>query len=139
MNKKIINSIQIQSKKLTKKKYSKKYIITYILPIIEYIVSSKKTNFLISGSQGSGKTTLIKILEKNINLFYNKKILTLSLDDYYLSKKERISLSKKKHDLFFFPLWRWSISVHARNWQGEEREKSRETGGEADQWGCGDE
>ena len=32
-------------------------------------------------------------------IFYNKEILSLSLDDYYLTKKQRTSLSKKIHPL----------------------------------------
>ena len=39
------------------------------------------------------------ILENNLKIFYNKEILSLSLDDYYLTKKQRTSLSKKIHPL----------------------------------------
>lgn len=99
MNHKIINNIQIELFKLTKKKYSKKYIKQYIQPIIEYILSSNKKKFIISGSQGIGKSTLVKILKINIEKFYKKKVLTISIDDYYLKKKERIKLSKIKHPL----------------------------------------
>ena len=87
MNHKIINNIQIGLFELTKKKYSKKYIKQYIQPIIEYILSSNKKKFLISGSQGIGKSTLVKILKINIEKFYKKKVLTISIDDYYLKKK----------------------------------------------------
>ena len=99
MNHKIINNIQIGLFELTKKKYSKKYIKQYIQPIIEYILSSNKKKFLISGSQGIGKSTLVKILKINIEKFYKKKVLTMNIDDYYLKKKERIKLSKIKHPL----------------------------------------
>ena len=94
MSTKIIDNIQKQLLNLTKKRFSKKYIDTHIFPIIEYIVNSNKKKFLISGSQGIGKSTLVNILKKNIQKYYKKKVLTLSLDDYYLSKKERIKLSK---------------------------------------------
>ena len=93
----ITDSIQKQLFDLTNKKFSIEYIKNYILPIIHYVVFSKKNKFIISGSQGIGKSTLLKILEKNIQLFFNKKVITLSLDNYYLSKKER---------LFFFVSWR---------------------------------
>ena len=100
MHTKVINNIQTQLFELTKKKYSKKYINTNIFPIIEYIVYSNKTKFLISGSQGIGKSTLIKILKTSIEKYFDKKIIALSLDDYYLSKNDRLKLSKKIHPLF---------------------------------------
>ena len=100
MNIKIENNIQIQLFELTKKKFSKKYINTKIIPIIEYIVNSNNKKFLISGSQGVGKSTLIKVLKTNIEKYFKKKIITLSLDDYYLSKDNRMALSKTKHYLF---------------------------------------
>ena len=99
MKDKIINSISNDLNILTKKKFPKKYISKYILPIIDNIANSKQKKILISGSQGIGKSTLLKIIEKNVLKFYEKKILTLSLDDYYLSKKERLILSKKIHPL----------------------------------------
>ena len=100
MKNKIVTNIQIQLFNLTKKNFSKKYINDSILPIIEYIVNSNKKKFLIAGSQGIGKSTLIKILKTNIEKYYKKKIITLSLDDYYLSKNKRLKLSKKTHRLF---------------------------------------
>lgn len=99
MSDQFINSIQEQLLELTNKKFSKIYIQNYICPIFEYIISSNKKKFLISGAQGIGKSTLLKILEKNLKIFYNKKILSLSLDNYYLTKKQRIILSKKIHPL----------------------------------------
>jgi len=95
----IVNSINKDLSILTKKKFSKKYISKYIFPIIDNIANSKQKKILISGSQGIGKSTFLKIIEKNILKFYKKKILTLSLDDYYLPKKERLILSKKIHPL----------------------------------------
>ena len=38
-------------------------------------------------------------MKKTFLNFIKKKILTLSLDDYYLPKKERLILSKKIHPL----------------------------------------
>ena len=99
MKNKIILSIQQQLFQLTKQKFSKKYIETYIIKIIEYIVFSKNNKFLISGSQGIGKSTLLKIIKSNINIYYKKSVLCLSLDDYYLSKLKREKLSKKIHPL----------------------------------------
>jgi len=95
----LIDYIQIEIHKTYNKKYSKKYIEDKLIPIINYICSSKSKKFLFGGSQGIGKSSFINIISKTIEKFYNKKILLLSLDNYYLSKKERLLLSKQKHQL----------------------------------------
>ena len=100
MKTKITYNIQKELLSLTKSKFSLKYIDDHIIPLIEYIVYSNKKKFLIAGSQGIGKSTLVIILKNNIQKYYKKNVLTLSLDDYYLGKKERIKLSKTKHPLF---------------------------------------
>tara|TARA_Y100001970_G_scaffold288970_1_gene417924 strand:- start:2485 stop:3351 length:867 start_codon:yes stop_codon:yes gene_type:complete len=99
MKNKIVSFIQKQLFELTNNKFSKNYVELCIMPIIIYIVFSKKNRFLVSGSQGIGKSTLVKILEKSIKKFYNLNVLTLSLDDYYLKKEKREKLSKKIHPL----------------------------------------
>ena len=81
------------------KKYSKRYIHSKLIPVIKYICESESNKFLFGGSQGIGKSSLINIISKTIEKFYNKKILLLSLDNYYLSKKDRLLLSKKVHQL----------------------------------------
>ena len=95
----ILIFIQKEAFKLCKKKYSKKYIKLRIQPIISYINSSNNKKFLISGSQGIGKSSLILIIKKTLERFYNKKILTLSLDDYYFTKFKRQQLAKEEHEL----------------------------------------
>ena len=99
MKKEINLSIQKQLLELTNIKFSRKYISKFIIPIIEYIATSQKKKFLIGGSQGIGKTTLLKVIKKNIKTYYDKNVFTLSLDDYYLTKNERLILSKNIHPL----------------------------------------
>ena len=91
--------IQEELKILTKKKFSKKYISQYIVPIINNINHSKDNKFIISGSQGAGKSTLAKLFKLVIEKIYKKKVMLLSIDDYYLSKNQRFKLSKKIHPL----------------------------------------
>ena len=95
----LIDYIQIEIHKTYNKKYSKKYIEDKLIPIINYICSSKSKKFLFGGSQGIGKSSFINIISKTIEKFYNKKILLLNLDNYYLSKKQRLLLSKQIHQL----------------------------------------
>ncbi len=98
MDKKI-HFIQKKIEIILKKKYSKNYIKLNILPIIDYINSSNQNKFIIGGSQGVGKSSLILILRETLEKFYGKKVLSLSLDDFYLSQKERKTLSQKEHKL----------------------------------------
>ena len=99
MQKKLIDSIQNDFFKLTNRKLSKKQIEKKILPIFFFIHNSKRKNFLISGSQGVGKTTILEILNRNFYKFFGKKILSLSLDDFYYDKTQREILSKTIHPL----------------------------------------
>ena len=87
--------IQEELRNLTNKNFPKKYISQYIIPIINNIYHSKNNKFILSGSQGSGKSTLSKLLKLVIEKYYKKKVMLISIDDYYLSKNERLNLSKK--------------------------------------------
>ncbi|MDC0057937.1 hypothetical protein OAJ21_01920 [Pelagibacteraceae bacterium] len=91
--------IQKNLKKLTNKTFSKKYISQYITPIINNINNSKDNKFIITGPQGAGKSTLAKIFKLVLENAYKKKVMLLSIDDYYLSKNKRMKLSKKIHPL----------------------------------------
>ena len=95
----IIRFTQDKLLKLTKKRFSKIYITEYIIPIIDKIIQSKDNKFLISGSQGVGKSTLSILLKIVIEKIYEKKVMLLSIDNYYLSKAKRLKLAKKVHPL----------------------------------------
>ena len=85
---------------LTGKKFSFKYINNTYKLIFKKIINTKKKKFIISGSQGSGKSTLLELIKKNFKNFYDIDPLCLSLDDFYLTKKQRVELSEKVHSLF---------------------------------------
>ena len=99
MKKNITYIIQKELEKLTTKKFSKNYIYNYILPIINYIVNTNDNKFIISGSQGVGKSTLSKIIKIVIERISSKNVMLLSIDDYYLSKIDRLRISQKVHPL----------------------------------------
>ena len=67
---------------LTGYKYSISYVDKTIKRIFKEIILSKKKRFIISGSQGCGKTTLLKLIKNNFKNFYNIDPLCISLDDY---------------------------------------------------------
>ena len=71
----------------------------FYLPISEYIYKSlriNKANNLIglSGGQGSGKSTIAKILKIILEERYKMKVINFSIDDYYKTIKERKKVSR---------------------------------------------
>ncbi len=53
----------------------------------------------INGAQGSGKTTLARVLGLLLQENYKKAVVTLSLDDFYLTRAERRILAEQVHPL----------------------------------------
>ncbi|HEY6815729.1 MAG TPA: P-loop NTPase fold protein, partial [Croceibacterium sp.] len=53
----------------------------------------------INGAQGSGKSTLCGFLEALL-VEHNLRTVTLSLDDLYLTRAERLELAAHLHPLF---------------------------------------
>ena len=61
----------------------------------------KKTLFLgFSGGQGSGKTTVAKILKIILKKFFKRKIHISSIDDFYKTLKDRNKMANTIHPLF---------------------------------------
>ena len=54
----------------------------------------------LSGSQGSGKSTLCRVLEALLASEHGLRAATLSLDDLYLTRSERADLAATVHPLF---------------------------------------
>jgi len=54
----------------------------------------------LSGGQGSGKTTVSKILKIILRKFFKRRIYVSSIDDFYKTLKERSKMSNKIHPLF---------------------------------------
>ena len=99
MKKKIELIIQKELNNLTAKKFSKNYMCNYILPIIDYLNNTNYKKFIISGSQGAGKSTLSKLIKIVIEKTSSKKVMLLSIDDYYYSKIDRYNISQLVHPL----------------------------------------
>ena len=61
----------------------------------------EKTLFLgFSGGQGSGKTTVSEILKIILKKFFKRKILVISIDNFYKVLKDRNKISYTIHPLF---------------------------------------
>ena len=60
-----------------------------------------KTLFLgLSGGQGSGKTTISKILKIILKKYFKRKIEVISIDNFYKTSEERNKMSNITHPLF---------------------------------------
>jgi len=72
------------------------------LPIADWLVKrgTKSPHFIgINGAQGSGKSTLCKILELLLSKVFGKRVATLSIDDLYLTRSKREALANTVHPL----------------------------------------
>ena len=77
----------------------------FYLPICQSIYSdynSSNNTILVglSGGQGSGKTTIAKILKIILKQKYNLEVVCFSIDDFYKTLDKRKKKSKKNHPLF---------------------------------------
>lgn len=66
--------------------------------LVRWISQRQLKIFAISGAQGSGKTTLAASLQQALQQC-SMRVGVVSLDDYYLSRKERLTLAKQVHPL----------------------------------------
>ena len=53
----------------------------------------------INGAQGTGKSTLAQLLSEYLTSEHGRKVVILSIDDIYLTRAERQSLSQRVHPL----------------------------------------
>ena len=77
-----------------------KFYIPICVKINEIFIKKKRLLILgLAGSQGSGKSTIAKILSIILKQQYNLKVLNISIDDYYKSLSDRKKMTKF-NDLF---------------------------------------
>ena len=82
-----------------------KSLKNFYIPLSYWIENKykKKRKILylgLSGGQGSGKTTAANILCIILKKYFKRKILKISIDDYYKTLDERSQMSKAIHVLF---------------------------------------
>ena len=90
--------IQKTLKKITNQDFDIEYIEKNYLKILFKLKSKNK--IMIAGSQGSGKSSLSKLIKLYLEKFCYKSVVIISMDDFYLSKNQRTQLSKNIHPLF---------------------------------------
>ena len=95
----------IKSQETTKEKFKnkEKIIKSFLIPISFWIAkkAEKKRSYIVglSGGQGSGKTTISSIISIILRKYFKLNVFTISIDDFYKTRKERFLLSKKIHPL----------------------------------------
>ena len=82
-----------------------KSLKNFYIPLSFWIESKyqkkKKTLFLgLSGGQGSGKTTVSRILKIILKIFFKRRVHISSIDDFYKTSASRKKMSKEIHPLF---------------------------------------
>ncbi|WP_394227770.1 HAD-IIB family hydrolase [Pseudoalteromonas spongiae] len=82
----------------------KKTIKTWYAPIAEQIALHQNRTkqplvIGINGCQGSGKSTLTDFLNQYLRMYFGLNVVSISLDDYYLSASEREELATNIHPL----------------------------------------
>ena len=97
-----LNNEAIYNKsKSSKIKNLKKIYIPISFWINNKCKKKKRTLILgLSGSQGSGKTTVTGILQIILKKFFKKNIYIISIDDFYKTLRDRNRMSQQKHSLF---------------------------------------
>ena len=95
----------IKSQETSTEKFGNKegMIKNFLIPICFWItkkVENKKPYFVgLAGGQGTGKTTTSSIIKIILEKYFKLKVFKISIDDFYKTRKERISLSKKIHPM----------------------------------------
>lgn len=92
----------IQQHKLpdTFKRIVDNWYIPLCYKLVQQIINKNGTFYLgINGCQGSGKSTMAAFIESLLTECWGLKVANLSIDDFYLTRKERKHLAEHEHPL----------------------------------------
>ena len=95
--------IKSQETKADKFKNKERMIKSFLIPLCYWISKKavKKRPYFVglAGGQGTGKTTISSLIKIILTKYFKLKVFRISIDDFYKTRKERISLSKKVHPM----------------------------------------
>ena len=78
--------------------------LRYLLPEADKLAAKATTTrpllVGINGCQGSGKSTLAALLTEYLTAHHQQVVANLSIDDFYLTKVQRLTLAADRHPLF---------------------------------------
>ena len=84
-------------------KNKERMIKLFLIPLCFWIskkVDKKRPFFVgLAGGQGTGKTTISSLIKIILTKYFKLKVFRISIDDFYKTRKERISLSKRVHPM----------------------------------------
>ena len=95
--------IKSQETKVDKFKNKERMIKSFLIPLCFWIskkADKKRPYFVgLAGGQGTGKTTISSLIMIILVKYFKLKVFRISIDDFYKTRKERISLSKRVHPM----------------------------------------
>ena len=95
----------ITSQETTADKFKNKerMIKSFLIPLCFWISkkSDKKRPYFVglAGGQGTGKTTISSLIRIILTKYFKLNVFRISIDDFYRTRKERRSLSKRIHPM----------------------------------------
>ena len=95
--------IKSQETKADRFKNKEKMIKSFVIPLCFWISkkADKKNPYFVglAGGQGTGKTTISSLIKIILTKYFKLNVFRISIDDFYKTRKERISLSKRVHPM----------------------------------------
>ena len=95
--------IKSQETKADRFKNKEKMIKSFVIPLCFWISkkADKKNPYFVglAGGQGTGKTTISSLIKIILTKYFKYNVFRISIDDFYKTRKERISLSKRVHPM----------------------------------------
>ena len=95
--------IKSQETKADKFKNKERMIKSFLIPLCFWInkkTDKKRPYFVgLAGGQGTGKTTISSLIRIILSKYFKLNVFRISIDDFYKTRKERISLSKRVHPM----------------------------------------
>ena len=95
--------IKSQETEADKFKNKERMIKSFLIPLCFWINSKakKKNPYFVglAGGQGTGKTTTSSLIKIILSKYFKLNVFRISIDDFYKTRKERISLSKRVHPM----------------------------------------
>jgi len=95
--------IKSQETKTDKFRNKERMIKSFLIPLCFWIkekTNKKRPYFVgLAGGQGTGKTTTSSLIKIILNKYFKLNVFRISIDDFYKTRKERISLAKRVHPM----------------------------------------
>jgi len=95
--------IKSQETKIDKFRNKERMIKSFLIPLCFWINKNaiKKRPYFVglAGGQGTGKTTISTIIKIILSKYFKLNVFRISIDDFYMTRKDRIRLSKRVHPM----------------------------------------